>query len=76
MAMVYQTVEVEVNLGDFETDDLIEELQQRSELIGNEWGDPTENKQLITDIFYKRRAGQDFSRELDNLIYNAIGRFE
>ena len=68
MPTVYQEVEVEVELSDFETDDLIEELEKRGKLIGN-------NEQLINDIFQKRRAGQDFLRELDDLIYNTIGRF-
>jgi hypothetical protein len=70
MPVIYQEVEVEVELDDFDTDELLEELENRGELINND------DKQLIDIIFHKRRAGQDFSQELDDLIYNTIGRFE
>ena len=69
MPTIYQEIEVEVELDDFDTVDLIEELEQRGEIINND------DKQLINDIFQKRRTGQDFLRELDDLIYNTIGRF-
>jgi hypothetical protein len=68
MPRIYQEVEIEVELDDFDTDDLIEELENRGEIVDND------AKHLITTIFYKRRTGQDFSRELDDLIYNTIGR--
>jgi hypothetical protein len=64
------TVEVDVELSDFETEDLIKELQQR----GHGVVDLTKDGPLINVIFHKRRAGQDFSQELDDLIYNTIGR--
>jgi len=69
MPTIYQEVEVEVELDDFDTDDLIEELEHRGEIIDNN------DKQLITAIFYKRRIGSDYQHELDELIYNTIGRF-
>jgi len=69
MPTIYQEIEVEVELDDFDTVDLIEELEHRGEIINND------DKQLINDIFQKRRTGQDFLRELDDLIYNTIGRF-
>jgi len=75
MPTIYQEVEVEVELNDFDTDDLLEELQRRGKLIGNGWGDPTDNERLINAIFHKRKDGQDFTKELDDLIYNTIGRF-
>jgi hypothetical protein len=68
MPTVYQEVEVEVELDDFDTDDLIEELQHRGEIINND------DKRLIDVIFYKRRNGSDYQHELDELIYNTIGR--
>ena len=69
MPIVYQEVEVDVELDDFGTVDLIEELEHRGEIIDNN------DKQLITTIFYKRRIGSDYQHELDELIYNTIGRF-
>lgn len=69
MPTIYQEVEVEVELDDFDTDDLIEELKHRGEIINND------DKQLIDVIFHRRRVGQDYQDELDQLIYSTIGRF-
>ena len=70
--MAYVTIEkyvdVEVDLEEFDTDELIEELQRRGE-IGNDLP-----KDLLTAIWQKRRQGQDYERELDELIYNGLGR--
>jgi len=68
MPRIYQEVEIEVELDDFDTDDLIEELENRGKIIDNS------DKQLITAIFYKRRFGSDYQQDLDELIYNTIGR--
>ena len=65
---VYTEVEVEVDLGDFDTEDLIEELNHRSydrSLIGNA---------LLEKIYLLRREGKDYQRELDELIYKELGR--
>jgi len=67
MPTIYTEVEVDVDLSEFTTEDLIEELKHRDDRYV-----PTNG--LIETIFEKRRAGQDFSRELDDLIYNTIGR--
>lgn len=69
---VYTEVEVEVDLTDFETEDLIEELEDRGKL-------PTEasfdSKALVEQIWMKRRMGNmDYERELDQLIYQVTGR--
>lgn len=67
---VYTEVEVDVDLSDFETDDLIEELESR-----NEWPvDTQDNRWLLESIYLKRRMGQDYQRELDILIYNTLGK--
>lgn len=67
---VYAEVEVEVSLDDFDTDDLIEELERRGSgvMIGS--GQET----LLEKIYLLRRVGQDYQRELDELIYNGLGR--
>jgi hypothetical protein len=69
---VYTEVEVDVDLGDFETDDLIEELESRGDL-------PTEGnvdaKELVEKIWLKRRLGShDYQTELDQLIYAVLGK--
>jgi hypothetical protein len=69
---VYTEVEVDVDLGDFETDDLLDELESRGAL-------PIEGsfnaKELLEKIYYKRRTGYgDYQAELDQLIYASLGR--
>ena len=68
---VYREVEIEVDISDFDTEDLIEELEDRGESMGN---GPYESKELIEQIWMLRRNGKDYQRQLDNLIYNVTGR--
>ena len=68
---VYTEVEVEVDLTDFETEDLIEELEERGELPTT--SNPYDNKELVEQIWMKRRNGQDYNYPLDQLIYNVTG---
>jgi len=70
MPLIYQEVELEVELNDFDTDDLIEELERRGSGIVACGSD----KELITSIYEKRRNSKDYQRELDDLIYLIIGR--
>ena len=71
--MVYRTVEVdvEIELEDFDTYDLIDELARRGTLAGDTEHDVTE---LLTAIWEKRRRGEDYQEVLDNLIYQALGK--
>jgi hypothetical protein len=71
MPTVETYVEVDVELTDFDTDDLIEELESRGK--GMEVASPT-GTELLTSIYLKRRLGQDYQRELDELIYVGIGK--
>jgi hypothetical protein len=71
MPTVYTEVEVDVDLNDFDTDDLVEELESRG--MGFEVASQT-GTELLTAIYLKRRLGQDYQRELDDLIYLGIGR--
>lgn len=68
---VYTEVEVDVDLGDFETDDLLDELESRGELPVD--GD-FDSKALLEAIWLKRRQGQDYQSELDRLIYATLGK--
>lgn len=67
---IYTEVEVDVDLADFETDDLIEELQLR--------GVPTDSygnaQELIEQIWLKRRLGKDVTQEVDLLTYQVLGK--
>jgi len=71
MPTVETYVEVDVELTDFSDDDLIEELESRG--LGAEVFE-TSSTELISQIYLKRRLGQDYQHELDQLIYQTIGR--
>jgi len=67
---VYKEVEIDVELTDFDDDDLLEEIESRC-LVVSTYGD---TKKLLETIWLKRRQGQAFDRELDQLIYASLGR--
>jgi len=67
---VYTEVEVEVDISDFDTEDLIEELEERGELPSRGLYN---GNQLVEQIWMLRRNGQDYQRQLDDLIYNVTG---
>ena len=71
---VYKEVEVDIDLSDFETDDLIEELEERGELSSRTGPGPYDSKELVEQIWMLRRNGQNYQHQLDNLIYNVTGR--
>lgn len=67
---MYITTEIDVELDDFDTEDLLEELESRGSLPG------TGNaKEIVESIYLKRRLGQDYQTELDQLIYTVLGKF-
>lgn len=68
---MYKTIEVEVDvvLSDFDTEDLIEELESRG--FANFYRD---GKELTEAIYQKRRLGQDYQAELDQLIWSGLGK--
>ena len=69
---IYTEVEVDVDLSEFDTEDLLDELASRSSL-------PTEAdnnaKELVEAIWLKRRVGNhNYQEELDKLIYSTLGK--
>jgi hypothetical protein len=71
MPTVYQEVEIDVELDAFETDDLVEELERRGQVVGtNRYGELT--AQLVK-IYELRRMGKPFDKELDNYLYDVLG---
>ena len=67
---IYTEVEVDVDLSDFDTDDLIEELESRGSAV-MDYGDV---KEVLQTIYEKRRLGQDYQTELEALIYLGLGK--
>ena len=62
----YVDIDVDVDLSDFEDEDLLEEISNRNLSYVN--------LELLETIYHKRRLSQNFDKELDELIYSAIGR--
>jgi hypothetical protein len=71
MPTVETYVEVEVELDEFSDDDLKEELERRG--LGAEVPESTATE-LIERIYLKRRVGKDYQTELEQLIYQTIGK--
>jgi len=67
---IYTEVEVDVDLSEFDTDDLVEELELRG-AGATDYGD---GKEVLEAIYLKRRLGQDYQAELDQLIWLGLGK--
>lgn len=67
---IYTEVEVDVDLSKFDTDDLVEELESR----GTGTGDFGDGKEILQVIHEKRRLGQDYQAELEQLIWSGLGK--
>jgi hypothetical protein len=72
----YVTVDtqVEVDLDEFDTDDLIEELVSRGLDYNTNGVDADEIHYLLEAIWLSRRRGLDYQRELDKLIWGVLGK--
>lgn len=68
MPVIYTEVEVDVDLADFDTDDLIDEINRRNKTSS------TSMQDQITKIYELKRTNKSYEEELDILIYNVIGR--
>jgi len=68
---VYTEVEVDVDISEFETEDLLDELESRGLLPVD---GSIDSKELLTAIWLKRRNGNNnYQEELDQLIYQVLG---
>ena len=69
---VYKEVEVDIELDDFNDDDLIDELERRGRGFKVAGRAPTD---LVRQIYEKRRLGNNnYQQELDELIYVTLGK--
>jgi len=69
---VYKEVEVDIELDDFNDDDLIDELERRGRGFEVAGRAPTD---LVRQIYEKRRLGNNnYQQELDELIYVTLGK--
>jgi hypothetical protein len=68
---VYTEVEVDVDISEFDTEDLLDELAARGSLPIEE---DFHGKELLEAIWLKRRNGNNnYQEELDQLIYQVLG---
>jgi len=67
---VSQEVDVDIDMEDFDTAELVEELERR----GAGTTDYGDGKDILKSIYLKRRLGQDYQTELDELIWMGLGR--
>jgi hypothetical protein len=72
MVTVYK--DVEVDLDDFDNDDLIEEIRSRGLSLNTEYVSGDKMRDLLEDVYEKRRQCQDYQRELNDLIWYGLGR--
>jgi len=69
MPYITTQVKVDVDLGELETADLLEELESRGKLPK----DSEECEELVEQIWMRRRNGQNYDAPLDQLIYAVTG---
>ena len=68
------TADVEVDLSDIDTDDLIDELETRGRDYNTNGVDADEMRNLLEIIWLNRRTGKDYQNELNKLIYGVLGK--
>lgn len=74
MAYKYITAEVEVDLSEFDTDDLVEELENRGYDYNTQGVDADAMRELLEQIWNQRRQGHDYQTSLDQLIWGVLGK--
>jgi hypothetical protein len=76
--MSYHTVTVDVDIDDIledvDTDDLISELERRGADYNTKGVDGDVNREILENIHQKRRLGKEYQTELNELIYNVLGK--
>lgn len=70
-------VDIDVDLDEFSDNDLIEELEARGFVVeenGLQENVENKSKETLERLFHLRRQGRDYQQELDQLIYDTLGR--
>jgi hypothetical protein len=66
---VYKEIDVDIDLEDIDDEDIIEEMRHRNLLEFS-----IEGNELLTTIYERRRMGVPYQSELDQLIYQKLGK--
>ena len=72
--MPYISVDVDVDLNDFDTDELIEELDRRGNDYNTHGVNADEARELLEQLYQARRSGEPYHAQLDQLIWSVLGR--
>jgi hypothetical protein len=72
--MPYVSVDVEIELDEFDDDELIEELERRGLDYNTTGVDADEARVMLETVHQLRRTGQNHDAALDQLIYYVLGR--
>lgn len=76
--MVYRTitteVDVDIDLDEFDDDQLLDELESRGLAMNSRFVDGDQMRELLEQVWLKRRTNKDYQHELDDLIYFGIGK--
>ena len=72
--MPYVTVNVDVDLDEFDTDELVEELERRGYDYNTRGVDADEARVLLEQVYQARRSGEPYQAQLDQLIWSVLGR--
>jgi hypothetical protein len=67
-------VSVDVDLDDFDTNELIEELERRGLDYNTEGVDADKARAVLEQVYQLRRTGQTYEAALDQLIYLVLGK--
>ena len=67
-------VDVDIELDDFDDDELIEELERRGLDYKTTGVDADEARVMLETVYQLRRTGQKHDAELDQLIYYVLGK--
>lgn len=74
MPSVYKEVEIDVDLDEFDDDDLLDELERRGLDLNTQHVSGDQMRELLTKIWHNRRLGLDYQHELDQMIWYGLGR--
>ena len=73
--MAYMTVDVDIDLDNFDDEEIIDHLESRGYIVGDAVDSPGVNMVEIVEVLYQqRRTGQDYQKTLDELIYHILGK--
>ena len=67
-------VSIDIDLDDFDDDDLIEEIERRGLDYNTQGVDADEARVMLETVHQLRRTGQNHEAALDQLIYHVLGK--